>query len=683
VQDDLDTSAAATPTWKSPVKSDRLRLVLLSFLMLFVELFLIRWMGAQLVYLSYFSNFVLLGSFLGIGMGFLRGQAKVDLFKWAPLGLFALVGFLSLSPVEINRDSSQLIFFGADPTGLPIWVSLPVVFLAVAGVMMTIGQGVAKTFTRFEPLDAYRLDIIGSIAGIIAFSALAFLRAPPLAWGFVIAVLFVALLEPAFDIRQLLLLTGTLILLAIASFAPNVSWSPYYKVTAFVPADKPSAIAINVNGIPHQVAEPIADRLHEFSLYSQPYAAGKPPPKNVLIIGAGSGNDVAAALAAGAQHVDAVEIDPRIQEIGAQRHPDHPYSDPRVTVHIDDGRAFLERTDTKYDLIILALPDSLTLVSGQSSLRLESYLFTREALESFKAHLQPDGTFTMYNLYRELWLRDRYANSLQQVFGQTPCLNKLDAQGTVAALSVDTAGQLKCPEAVWKSETADVPAAATDDSPFPYLREPGIPSFYLLTIGLILVASLVLIRLSAGEGFRSMVPYMDLLSMGAAFLLLETKSVVQFALLFGTTWFVNALVFAGVLLSVYVAVEISRRFRVPNRTLLYGALLLSLAAAWLVPVDTLLPLAPPARFLAAAALAFAPIFFANMIFADRFRDVGSSTSAFGANLIGAMIGGLLEYSALITGYRNLLFVVAVLYGIAFFLGKATWMKKYEGTRAPA
>src|SRR5216117_2959770 len=122
--------------------------------------------------------------------------------------------------------------------------------------------------------------------------------------------------------------------------------------------------------------------------------------------------------------------------------------------------------------------------------------------------------------------------------------------------------------------------------------------------------------------------------MGAAFLLLETKNVVQFALLFGTTWFVNSLVFAGVLLSVYAAVEVARRLRLRRPLALYGALLAALVVAWLVPQRWLLDLAAAPRFAAATALAFAPIFLANLVFAQRFRSVGSSTIAFGSNLLG-------------------------------------------------
>jgi hypothetical protein len=176
---------------------------------------------------------------------------------------------------------------------------------------------------------------------------------------------------------------------------------------------------------------------------------------------------------------------------------------------------------------------------------------------------------------------------------------------------------------------------------------------------------------------RTMRPYVDLFFMGAAFLLLETKNVVQFALLFGTTWAVNAAVFAGVLLSVLAAIEVARRVTIRRPILLYAALLAALAAAWLIPQDALLDLSLVPRFLAGVTIAFAPIFIANLLFAVRFKGAGSSTVAFGANLLGAMVGGALEYLALIFGFNTLLVVVALLYGLALLTGR----KHLVGQRA--
>ena len=164
-----------------------------------------------------------------------------------------------------------------------------------------------------------------------------------------------------------------------------------------------------------------------------------------------------------------------------------------------------------------------------------------------------------------------------------------------------------------------------------------------------------------------MIPYVDLFLMGAAFLLLETKSVVQFALLFGTTWFVNSLVFVGVLLSVLLAIEVERRIRIARPRLLLGLLFLGLLVAWLIPTGALLGLPIVPRLLTAVALAFFPIFVANLIFAERFRDTADPTAAFGANLLGAMVGGTLEYLSLLIGFRSLLFLVAALYGAAYLL----------------
>ena len=210
-------------------------------------------------------------------------------------------------------------------------------------------------------------------------------------------------------------------------------------------------------------------------------------------------------------------------------------------------------------------------------------------------------------------------------------------------------------------------AEPTDDYPFPYLQHRTIAPLYWHTGLLMLAASVLLIGIAGGSASRRMWRYLDLACMGGAFLLLETKNVVQFALLFGTTWFVNSLVFAGVLVSVYLAVETVRHVRLPPPSVLYAALLAALVVAWLVPQASLLGLSPVPRFLAAVAIAFAPIFLANLVFAQRFRDVGSATVAFGANLLGAIGGGLLEYLSLYTGYRFLLVVVAALYALAFFL----------------
>jgi hypothetical protein len=118
-----------------------------------------------------------------------------------------------------------------------------------------------------------------------------------------------------------------------------------------------------------------------------------------------------------------------------------------------------------------------------------------------------------------------------------------------------------------------------------------------------------------------------------------------------------------------VAIEISMRWTSRRPAVLYAFLLVALAVAWLVPLDAVLRLDFAPRFVVACLLAFTPILIANLIFAQRFRDVGDSVTAFGANLLGAMLGGILEYTSLLTGYRALLILVAVIYGLALLTGR--------------
>jgi len=652
-----------------------MRLVVASALMLFVQLALIRWSGANLVHLSYFSNLILLASFLGIGLGFLRARKPRDLGRFAPVAVLVLIAFIFFFPARIEGSSSELIFFTeVKPTGLPTWVTLPLVFLVVAFAMTLLGEITGRAFLEFTALDAYRWDIVGSLSGTLLFTLVAFLRSPSWIWPTVMLVALVLLYGKTLPIVSWLAAIGIIVLLAIESLTPGVSWSPYYKVTTQDYTNTaPPYTAVQVNGIPHQNVLDAEKRLEIEPLYGRPYErAVDNPLRNVLVIGAGTGTDVALALSRGAQRVDAVEIDPRIQQIGIEKNPNQPYADPRVTTYIDDGRAFLSRTDNEYDLILFALPDSLTLVSGASQLRLESYLFTRESIQEAYDHLSPDGVFAMYNYYREDWLINRLAGTVEEVFGHAPCIDRFTAVQSLAVMAIGKSPENAVCDDTWEraaiaASGQEIPAPSADDRPFLYLKDASIPQIYLLLIGLILAVSLIAIRVVGGP-LRQMRGYADLFLMGMAFLLLETRSITTFALLFGTTWLVNALVFAGVLLAVLLAIEVTRRYS-PRRPWVIAALFISLAIAWLVPNAWLLTLPVPLRLLVAVVLAFAPIFCANLYFTSRFKEAANPTAAFAANLFGAMIGGTLEYLSLLTGYRFLLVVAAVIYLAAVLVGR--------------
>jgi len=648
----------------------RTKLAFASFLMLFVELALIRWTAANNVYVTNATNFVLLASFLGIGIGFLNARSNRDFVRWAPLALVLLVGFVLAFPVILATLSGPDPYHGLFGTkALPRPVSLAVIFVLSTAVMAGFGQAVARLFVTFEPLKAYRLDVFGSIAGTAAFTLLAFLELPPVAWGVIAAGGFVLVMGRSARWWHYAAALVVVIMLAVESAVPNQQWSPYYKISAQLSGKAHPALYVSANNIPYQAARSLKVLHQQKKFYFYPYQhVTRSALKNVLIVGAGTGNDVAVALSEGAQHVDAVEIDPILIKLGKSQHPNHPYDSPRVTTHNADGRAYLQNTTKKYNLILFALPDSLTAVNGQSNLRLESYLLTLQSVESARAHLAPGGTMSMYNYYSN-HLYNRYATTMLDAFGQAPCSQVGAPLGgrRLAVLTDKPAGETvpNCTGVgngtVWRGAQV---APATDDHPFPYLLNNTIPTSYLWMLALILAASLVAVWLFGSGSFRKMGGYIDLAFMGAAFLLLETKNIVQFALLFGSTWLVNALVTVAILVAVYLAVETARHVKLPPPVVLFAALIASLVVTWLVPQEDLVSLPVAARFLAGGALAFAPVFIANLIFAQRFSDVETTTTAFAANLLGAMVGGALEYLALITGYRFLVILVGVLYALA-------------------
>ena len=669
-----DRAAALSRSWRLPADAipERpdykivRRLVLGSALMLFLELALIRWLGSNVVHLSYFSNFVLLGSFLGIGLGFLIARRPWSLLPWVPGILAVLVISTYLAPVTIDRAGDQIIYFTSLSTsGPPAWLVLPLIFILVAAVLAGPAEVVGRCFADLRPLTAYRWDLIGSLIGILSFTLMSFLQAPSVVWGVLVTAGFVVLLGNWQ--RWVALLAGLAMtsFLLVETLSPGISWSPYYKIRV---QDKVMGglplTDISVNGVPHQIMRAAAQRLMEEPQYGFPYQRTPGNPlNNVLIIGAGSGSDVAIALSKGAKHIDAVDIDPRIMEIGLEKNPDHPYSDPRVTRHVNDGRAFLESSDTTYDLILFALPDSLALVTGASQIRLESFLFTEQALTAAKDHLTPGGAFAMYNYYRENWLIDRLAGTVQTAFGHTPCVDLPGGGQAVVTAALDQNNQVCGNSYIPKGA---VIAPASDDRPFLYYQGGPIPALYLWTLAGILLISLIAVRVLGGP-LKAMRPYADLFFMGAAFMLLETKNIATFALLFGTTWLVNALVFAGVLLIVLAAVETTRRFRTPPLPVVFGGIAASLAVSFLVEPAWLLTLPFFPRLIAAVVLAFIPIYLANVAFSKRFGASDDSQSAFGLNLLGAMLGGCLEYLGLLTGYNNLLLLVALLYLFAFLL----------------
>ena len=590
--------------------------------------------------------------------------------------LLLIVTFLVFNfQLNVQVRSSDELFFGLAESSAADqnFLILPLVAGLVAALMASLALPLGPLLKSMPPLRAYGIDIFGSMVGIAAFTVLSASGTPPIVWFSVAAVLVVSL-DLGRGVRGYTVLNAALLATVVfvvfwqGSRVVGDTWSPYYRITTY--RDVSGVEQINVDGIPHQAMKAVDAPKEEF--YEQVYRwfPGRTYP-NVLIVGAGSGTDAALALAHGAGHVDAVEIDPKIQQIGAADHPSHPYSDPKVTPYINDGRAFLRNSTSKYDLVIFALPDSLTLVSQQSSLRLESFLFTEQAFASVRDHLSDDGIFVLYNYYRDPWLVNKLSSMLGAAFGHQPLVNvygfhkaALAAGPLVASLN---GGQTPGEQQTGVPEmTGPVPTPATDNWPFLYLRNPFIAPHYIAAIIILLVGAVIAVAFAArvtGTTIRRFSPHFFVL--GVAFLLLETRAITSFSLLFGTTWLVNSLTFFAILASVLLAIFVNSRWPIRRPTLYYIALFVAIAVAFILPPESLLFDPPWLRYVVAATVAFAPVFLANLVFSYSFRDTNTADMAFASNLLGAMVGGTLEYMALITGYQALLIVVALLYGLAW------------------
>lgn len=665
-------------TERAAGRRDGPSLFLLSATILFVELLLIRWIPANVVYVGFFNNFILLASFFGIGIGILLGQSGGRALVPPSLALLGIVAVVRFAKIDfIGPGDDPFLGISASPELAGSGAVLALLVAATAVTMALLAAPLGPLLRSMPPLRAYAIDIAGSLAGIALFAGLALLRTPPAVWFEVVAVLLIAraiITRPAIGLASLVsvaAMAGILVLEGPGRERTD-TWSPYYRITLAKSAGDLSFLL--VNGIPHQAMWPADDERKE-QLYGQLYEwfPGRTFAR-VLIIGAGTGTDTSIALRKGAGRIDAVEIDPAILDLGRELHPDRPYDDGRVAAHVNDGRAFLRTSTDRFDLIIFAQTDSLSLVTSTSNLRLESFLYTREAFASVREHLTADGIVVLYNQYRQAYVVDRVARGLELAFGSPPLVSSYalgpEVNHAVFAAGPGVAALGGGPPPGSAGGYRQAPAdtrVSSDDWPFLYLRDAAIPGQYLLALAAVLLVAGAGTALAAGvtRSASRLSPHFFLL--GVAFLLLETRSLVTFSLLFGTTWIVNALVFFAILASVLAAIAVQARFpRLPARPL-YAALFAALALTYLLPPAALLIEPPAARYVLASALAFVPVFLANLVFAHAFRDTRSADVAFASNLLGAMVGGVLEWAALVTGYQALLLVVIALYAAAYAL----------------
>ena len=656
--------------------SPALHLVGYSFLILFIELAFIRYISAYVRVFGFYLNMVVIATFLGMGVGLLRSRDEARV-RWIAPGalvlLFAAVKLWSNFIVRTQKDPNEHIWaiygemhgtwgkVGILPTVL-------ILFTLAALVMLPLGAAMGTLFRRFRPLTAYSLDIAGSLGGIAIFAVLSALRTPPVIW-FSIAFLVWALLSLGTVRYAATMAAAGIAAVALAAWTAGPMpeyWSPYYRIN-LIPIRY--ATSLHVNGSMHQWildASPEGARTDTVlagvrDAYLAPYKAA-PRLDTVLVVGAGTGNDLANLLELGAKYIDAVEIDPTIVQIGRERHPRHPYADSRVHVTVNDARAFLRQTGRKYDAIVFGTLDSQTLLSGMGSLRLDNYVYTAESFDAARARLHPDGVMITYHMSQYPYIAAKIYQTLETSFGHPPAVIRykpwyLFNYTFIAGASVNAAAVTA------DSSAADLRmnvALPHDDWPYLYLRKHTVPTHYLTVLLGILAIAFAFVRIGAPGTFKGRGDW-PMFFLGAGFLLVETKSVAEMSLLFGATWQVNVLVFASILVVVLIANLLTIAGRTLPRPLRFAGLFASLALAYLVPVRSLLWLGTTGQWLAGGLLVALPVLFAALIFAELFASRVDTSRALAFNVFGAVVGGVLEYLSMVTGTKALYLIAAVVY----------------------
>ncbi|HXY26477.1 MAG TPA: methyltransferase domain-containing protein [Candidatus Acidoferrum sp.] len=694
-------------------------LFLVSFASLYLEILLIRWIGTEIRVFAYFQNLALIACFLGFGLGCYQStRRKGYLFGVAALGTLVILAELPFekwrllleilsSALSLSTDA-QLWSLLVPPSqtfvlfaflGAAVLVS--VLLLLIIATMVPVGRWAGSYLDAApNPITAYSVNLLGSIVGLWLFAGMAFLRLAPLFWfGLAFALfLLVRSRSARVGILPVTLMAASLLLLFIADFRNGeIHWSPYQKLEVIPQRFQQYDVLVNntgymtmANASPEFIAEhPGFAARYKDSSYDAPWRfIGS--RDHVLVVGAGAGNDAAAALRNGAGQVDAVEIDPVIYSLGKRLHPDHPYDSPRVHVILNDARAYLRSTAQRYDVVVFGLLDSHTQFSGYSNMRIDNYVYTEQSLREAKRLLKPGGTLVLKFEVRPpwTWMGSRFYNMFDHIFGRPPIVFYAKqigglVEGTDFLASDDPAfwSRAEQPELAaflarnppqFQPQTEAVPPPVTDDWPYVYHRGHTIPRTYLTVSLILLIIAFLATRKTLDPGKGSTWYFFFL---GAGFLLLETQLISRLALYYGSTWQVNCVVLSAILAVLVLANLFVQRVRSLPLGPLYALLVVALLAIYLVPWDTLSVSARTAGTLLAGAYCV-PLFFAGLIFAETFRKCDNKSSAFGSNILGAVAGGLAQNLSFVIGLKALLPLAAVFYALA--AGFAVW----EAKRSP-
>lgn len=670
-----------------------------SFVMLFTETMAIRWLGIEIPVFRAFPNLVLMIAFIGASAGISQPEKKPAPLKVALSIIFLLVSVIVVPHTGLKDMSLRLDGENSLPTVLLSIFTITVNAYCLLTLFQSIGVVVGDAFARLPALKTYAVNILGSMLGVLGFALCSFFSAPPWVW-------LAAATAGAWGYIRKWQLLALMLPLVVATFfsTQGAFWSPYGKlqVNKFeVPATSifgQGNFMLFCNNVYFHLAthSPAPSEFNTIAAQSRdgekqrllyidyiwrdlPYRFAR-AHDDLLVLGSGSGNDIAFAINRPVKTIDAVEIDPVIGEFGKTLHPDKPYLDKRLSLKINDARSYLRETAKKYDIVDFSCLDPGGTLNTASFLRVDNFVYTVEAMQDALRCLKPGGivamsfatgpehpiTARLYNTIAQAWgkeplsLVDKTHGSCIFLFGPgiEQLINNGEAQKTIASVQKDAAEFVQ-----WQPDEAQQKLRACfDDWPFLYLQfdQTGLLIYSIVLLITVLVP--VLIMFKGGKQMLNEPEAFSMFFLGEAFMLMETKSCTQLSLIYGNTWLVSSVVIFTILSLSFLGNLYVIKARPTTLKPFYAAIILTclLDFGWAsfahhlhLPEAALKPLS--------TIFVCLPVMFGGILFSQILKSSAKPNICFAANLLGVTFGGLLENLCVVSGIRSLSFLAMALY----------------------
>ncbi len=664
---------------------------------LFLELAIIRIHSSYFQLFAYFKNLSLLSCFLGLGIGYSFSKVRLYSLNWT----FPLVA-LQVSFMYILKDTPVTLFF-QNPISeiwnmgqsiavgslhvIIIYFFISIIFLFNAIAFIPLGHLVARLMLNTDPLKAYSYDLIGAIVGIVLFTILSFLWTGPTVW---LIISFSILIFFQFNLKlniKFSCITFVILILSLNIFNDTSKMdlhSPYQNVSVKFNNDQLVPITVQSNNLWLQTPIDLSNEINQkknsswHKFYIIPFTSTNYNFKDILIVGSGTGNDVATAIRYSKGNIDAVEIDPLVANLGEKFHPENPYKSERVNLIINDARNFIKEVDKKYDLIVYSVLDSHANLSSKGGVRLDSYVYTVESFYEARKKLKENGIMFLSFAVSTEQMGNKIFKMLNINFDNEPKIltrnynteDKNFVEGIYSFvvsntdLSLDLSKSDFVETNVFKDKNfyKDVDVS-TDDWPFFYMSYRIYPVSYVVLISVIFLISWIFLKnLTKMSLAKFSYPSFFL---GVGFMLMETKGITELAKIYGSTWFVVSIVITAILSMAYLAnLFVIKGFKISINQI-YFFLILSLFLSYSVTFVNFYDY--PTLFLKFTipiVLTF-PVFFSGLAFSRELLRYGSTANALSCNILGAIVGGLLEYNSMYFGFQFLYLLAIFFYFMAY------------------